>query len=108
MYILITVSFNWTAQPTNPTQAIKGQDVLLTWYYSLTADEQPSTHYGIFWSMLNQSSSDYYQIGKKYFIQHFGTLYDEPRAPPIVVDKSDPATLHVNDVRKEDEGKYRI
>ncbi|KAJ7323117.1 hypothetical protein OS493_032404 [Desmophyllum pertusum] len=63
-------SFNWTAQPSNPTQAIKGQDVSLTWDYSLTADElsNSQTEYGIIWSKLNQSSSDYDDIAARVFI----------------------------------------
>ncbi|KAJ7390885.1 hypothetical protein OS493_021783 [Desmophyllum pertusum] len=112
LYILITVSFNWTAQPTNPTQAIKGQDVLLTWNYSLTADEllTTQTYFTISWKSLTQSSSD--NIGSKFFITgivNVGVIgYNEPKKPHIVVDRTDPATLHIKDVRREDEGTYKI
>ncbi|KAJ7350131.1 hypothetical protein OS493_038332 [Desmophyllum pertusum] len=108
------VSFNWTAQPTNPTQAIKGQDVSLTWNYSLAADEllMTQTYFTIIWTRLTQSSSAYNIIGSKFFITGVvivGQLgHTEPQGPHIVVDKNDPATLHIKDVRREDEGTYRI
>ena len=119
MYILyntfnctyITESFNWTAQPTNPTPAIKGQDVLLAWQYSLTADEllQSQTQYVLYWKKLNQSTFNYDQIGTKiHFKALGGFLYREPRSPHIVIDRDDQATLHIQDVRREDEGTYEI
>ena len=114
MYILITVSFNWTVQPTNPTQAIKGQDVSLTWNYSLTANEllKSQTYFTIIWRRSTQSSSGYDKIGTKYYIIDVidvGDLgYKEPYQPHIVVDRNDAATLHIKDVRREDEGTYNI
>ena len=108
------MSLNWTAQPTNPTQAIKGKDVLLTWNYSLTADEQLKTQtlYGIIWKRLTQSSSVYDSIGTKNYVKFPGNAatltYAEPKDPHIVVDRNDPATLHIKDVRREDEGTYKI
>ncbi|KAJ7390867.1 hypothetical protein OS493_021758 [Desmophyllum pertusum] len=104
-------SFNWTAQPTNPTPAIKGQDVSLTWNYSLTADEllKTKTYFIIAWK-----NSDYGidNIASKFFIRgavNVGNLgYTEPQLPHIVVDRNDPATLHIKDVRREDEGTYKI
>ncbi|KAJ7376166.1 hypothetical protein OS493_036545 [Desmophyllum pertusum] len=32
----------------------------------------------------------------------------EPQDPHIVVDRNDPATLHIKDVRREDDGIYKI
>ncbi|KAJ7323115.1 hypothetical protein OS493_032401 [Desmophyllum pertusum] len=110
-FSLFTMSFNWTAQPTNPTLAIKGQDESLTWNYSLTADEllKSQTYYNIKWTRLTQSSSDYNTIGLKGFSIDFNQIsYNEPHTPRIVVDRHDPATLHINDVRREDEGTYKI
>ena len=119
MYILyntfnctyITESFNWTAQPMNPTPAIIGQDVSLAWQYSLTADEllQSQTQYFLFWKKLNQLTLNYDQIGTKGYLQVIGGLsYQEPRSPRIVIDRDDQATLHIQDVRREDEGTYKI
>ena len=93
------MSFNWTAQPTNPILAIKGQDVSLTWNYSLTDDEElkSQTFYSIKWSRITQSNSGYDNIGTKTFAIDVGFLiYGEPNKPHIVVDRNDPATLHIN------------
>ena len=109
--LYITESFNWTAQPTNPTTAIEGQDVSLAWQYSLTADEliQSQTQFTIFWKKLNMSTSNYDKIGTKGYVQSFGGFgYHEPQSPRIVIDRSDQATLHIKDVRREDEGTYKI
>ena len=119
MYILyntfnctyITESFNWTAKPMNPTPAIKGQDVSLAWQYSLTADEllQSQTQYFLLWKKLNQSTLNYDQIGIKTYLKAVGSfLYNEPRSPHIVIDRNDQATLHIKQVRREDEGTYKI
>ena len=35
-------------------------------------------------------------------------MYSEPRAPHVEISKNDPATLLINNVRREDEGTYRI
>ena len=111
MIILITEAFNWTVQPTNPTQVVKGEDVSLTWQYTLTADEKlkSQTFYGITWKKLNQSSLNYEKIGSMVFTKFAGVLsYSEPKAPHIEIDKNDPATLLIKNVRREDEGTYKI
>lgn len=111
MDILITESFNWTSQPSNPTPVIKGEDVSLTWNYSLTADEllKSQTYYAIKWTRLTQSISSYDGIGSITFVQAIGVpAYAEQTSPHIVIDRNDPATLHVKDVRREDEGTYKI
>ena len=107
----IAESFNWTAQPTDPTPAIKGRDVSLAWRYSLTADEELKSQiqYAIFWKKLNQSTLNYNIIGTRVFSSLSGDLtYAEPQTPQIVIDRSDQATLHIKDVRREDEGTYKI
>lgn len=107
----VTESFNWTTQPNNPTQAIKGQDVSLAWQYSLTADEllQSQTQFLIFWKKLNQLTLNYDLIGTKNYFQFIGAIsYNEPKTLRIVIDRSDEATLHIKDVRREDEGTYKI
>ena len=109
MIILITEAFNWTVQPTNPTLVIKGEDVSLTWQYTLTADQQlkSQTLYGITWKKL--SSSNYKKIGSIVFLKIFGVpAYSEPRAPHIKIDRNDPATLHIANVSRDDEGTYKI
>ena len=83
----------------------------LAWNYSLTADElfQSQTQYFIVWKKLNQSTSIYDQIGAINFVKIIGAVsYQEPRSPHIVIDESDHATLHIKDVRREDEGTYKI
>ena len=82
----------------------------LAWNYSLSADEllQSKTHFVIFWRKLNLPTLNYDKIGTKSFSKLSGTTYGEPQAPRIVIDKSDQATLHISDVRKEDEGTYKI
>ena len=35
-------------------------------------------------------------------------MYSEPGAPHVEISKNDPATLLINNVRREDEGTYRI
>ena len=110
-FFYVTESFNWTAQPTNPTPAIKGQDVSLAWQYSLTGNQliQSQSQFVISWKKLNQSTLNYNNIGTKIFSSLSGRLsYDEPQTPQIVIDRSDQATLHIKDVRKEDEGTYKI
>ena len=112
-YFYVAESFNWTAQPTNPTPAIKGQDVSLAWQYFLTADEllQSQTVSIIkFSKKLNHSSSNYERIATKSFIKVVDPdpAYVEPQTPRIVIDRNDQATLHIKDVRREDEGTYKI
>ena len=85
--------------------------MLLAWQYSLTADEllQSQTQYFLFWKKLNLSTSIYDYIGALNFVKIVGALsYQEPRSPHIVIDRSDQATLHIKDVRREDEGTYKI
>ena len=83
----------------------------LAWQYSLTADEllQSQTQYFLFWKKLNQATLNYDQIGTKSYLQVIGgLLYQEPRDPHIVIDRNEPATLHIKDIRREDEGTYNI
>ena len=111
MIILITESFNWTVQPTNPTLATKGKDVSLIWRFNLTAAEQLKSvnFYLITWKKLNQSSLNYDNIGTRTFLKVVGSpSYVEPRAPHIEIDRNDSATLLINNVRKEDEATYKI
>lgn len=83
----------------------------LAWQYSLTADEQlqGQSEYFLYWKKLNQSTLNYDDIGTKGYILFIGGLsYKEPRSPHIVIDRDDQATLHIKDVRREDEGTYKI
>ena len=84
----------------------------LTWSYTLTADEQTAsqTFLKVIWSKLNGTSffDDF-----AFYLKITGTnpLFDEPNAPRIVVDRSigtSSATLQFNEVRREDEGVYKI
>ena len=86
----------------------------LTWNFSLTANEQADrqSYYGVVWKKFNPSSASYDTIGSKGFVQIIGTVqYAEPQAPHIVVDRAeaiDSATLHINNVQCDDEGRYMI
>ena len=84
---------------------------MLIWEFTLTADERvkSQTFHVIRWKIFNSSSSDYDIIGAKLFLSTHGKLYyNELRAPHIEIDKNDPATLLINNVRTEDEGTYKI
>ena len=83
----------------------------LAWQYSLTADElfQSQTQYFIIWGKLNQSTLKYDKIAGTRFVKLFGEIsYDEPQTPRIVIDRSDQATLHIKNIKREDEGTYKI
>ena len=111
MIILITEAFNWTVQPTNPSLVIKGKDVSLIWQFNLTAAEQLKSDnlYLITWKKFNHLSSNYDYIGSRTYLKVVGRpSYVEPRAPHIEIDRNDPATLRINNVRREDEGTYKI
>ena len=89
----------------------KGEDKSLIWEFTLTADEQ--TKNGLFnfvkWLKFNQSSLNYDVVAVKTFVKVVGsTAYDEPMAPHIQIDRNSQATLLINNVRREDEGTYRI
>ncbi|XP_068733675.1 uncharacterized protein [Montipora capricornis] len=108
-------SLTWTGQPTNPTEAVEGNNVVLTWNYSLTADEQTNSQsfFLIQWFKFNLSSLVFDQIASKTFISLVNPplSYGEPLSPHIVIDrnhKTDSVTLHINDVKRDDEGQYKI
>nr|XP_058943527.1 fibroblast growth factor receptor 3-like [Pocillopora verrucosa] len=109
--IHLSEAFNWTVQTDNPTLVIKGEDKSLIWEFTLTADEQAKKDlfYFVKWRKFNQSRLEYDLVGAKTFVKAFGsTAYDEPMAPHIKVDRNRQATLLINNVRKEDEGTYKI
>ena len=98
-------------QTDNPTLVTKREDKSLTWKFTLTADEQTKNDLFNFvkWLKFNQSSLDYYLVGIKTFVKVVGsTSYDEPMAPHITIDRNRQATLLINNVRREDEGTYKI
>ena len=90
---------------------IKGGDKSFIWNFTLSADEKTAsqTFYAIKWKKFNPLSSVYDQIASKSFVSFIGTpTYNEPKAPDIEIDKYDPATLLINNVKREDEGTYKI
>ena len=98
-------------QTDNPTLVTKGEDESLIWEFSLTADEQTKKDQFNFvkWLKFNQSSLNYDLVGAKTFFKVIGsTTYDEPMAPHITIDRNRQATLLINNVRREDEGTYKI
>ena len=98
-------------QTENPTLVTKGEDESLIWEFTLTADEQTNNDIFNFvrWHKFNQSSLDYDLVGVKTFVRVVSsTTYDEPMAPHITIDRNHQATLLINNVRREDEGMYKI
>ena len=98
-------------QTDNPTLVTKGEDESLIWEFTLTADEQAKSDlfYFVKWHKFNQSSLEYVLVGGKTFVKAFGLIsYNEPMDPRIKVDRNHQATLLINNVRKEDEGTYKI
>ena len=88
--------------------------MVLTWNYTLTADEQTNSQqfFAIEWSKFNMSSLVFDRIAVKTFVAFVGfPTYQEPLSPHIVVDRNhttDSVSLHINDVRRDDEGHYKI
>ena len=113
MCISFEDSLTWTAQPTNPTEAIAGQDVPLTWNYTLTSYELTKSQTFLFvrWRKFNPSNSSYDTIASPNKIVNLAAAYSEPSAPRIVVDRATDtnfSSLLINDVRIEDGGIYKI
>ena len=98
-------------QTDNPTLVTKGEDESLIWEFTLTADEQTKNDifHLVSWRKFNLSSLEYDLVGVKTFVKIVGsTTYDEPMAPHITIDRNHQATLLINNVRREDEGSYKI
>ena len=97
-------------QPENPTLVTIGEDKSLIWEFTLNADEQTKSDLFNFvtWSKLNQSSLEYDLVGAKTFVKSFGLAYKETMAPHIQVDRNRQATLLIKNVRRENEGTYKI
>ena len=98
-------------QTDNPTLVTKGEDESLIWEFTLTADEQAKNDLFHFvkWHKFNQSSLDYDLVSGKTFAKAFGsTVFEEPMAPHIMIDRNRQATLLINNVKREDQGTYKI
>lgn len=106
-------SLNWTAQPTNPIMVRGGQDVSLTWNYSLTSYEQNNsqTLFMVRWRKFDVGTSSFDVFATYVKITGSSAAYHQPNAPRIVVDRSTgnvSATLQFKNVRLEDEGIYKV
>ena len=106
-------SLKWTAQPRNPVETTEGQEVSLTWNYTLTADEQTAsqTFFKVTWRKFNLGTSSFDEFAFYLKITGTNSVFTEPNAPRIVIDRSigtSSASLQFKDVRLEDEGIYKI
>ena len=106
-------SLNWTAQPTNPIMVRSGQDVSLTWNYSLTSYEQNNsqTLFMVIWRKFDVGTSSFDVFATYVKITGSSAAYRQPNAPRIVVDRSTgnvSATLQFKNVRLEDAGIYKV
>ena len=113
-FLLCTAeSLTWTEQPTNPTVVVNGQDVSLTWRYTLTAEEQTKSQssFLVAWQKFNDSSSSFDDLAFRLKINLLTNPVFEEQAPHIVVDRAtgtDFASLKINNVLISDEGIYKI
>ena len=111
-WLPVSESLEWTSEPVNPTKAKEGENVALTWSYSLTPAEQTSSDrlYSVEWLKFNLSISEYSKIASlTRFNGDFS--FSEPNGPHIVVGQPvvlNSATLKINDVTINDEGLYKI
>ena len=106
-------SLNWTAQPSNPIMVRGGQDVSLTWNYSLTSYEQNNsqTLFMVIWRKFDVETSSFDVFATYVKITGSSATYRQPNAPRIVVDRSTgnvSATLQFKNVRLEDAGIYKV
>ena len=106
-------SLNWTAQPTNPIMVRGGQDVSLTWNYSLTSYEQNNrqTLFMVRWRKFYVGTSSFDVFATYVKITGSSAAYHQPNAPRIVVERSTgnvSATLQFKNVRLEDAGIYKV
>ena len=113
MYIPITESLNWTAQPANPTEVTKGQDVSLSWSYTLTADEQTKsdTYFKVQWTKFNPSSSSYAELFSFSITLGAAPQFSYPSDPRIVPDSASGRSssgCKITGVKTDDEGIYKI
>ena len=110
---VIAESLNWTAQPLNPVETTEGQELSLTWKYTLTANEQTAsqTFFKVTWRKFNLGTSSFDEFASYVKFTGSNPTFFEPNAPRIVVDRSlgtSSALLQFKDVRLEDEGIYKI
>lgn len=106
-------SLNWTAQPSNPIMVRGGQNVSLTWNYSLTSYEQNNsqTLFMVIWRKFDVGTSSFDVFATYVKITGSSAAYRQPNAPRIVVDRSTgnvSATLQFKNVRLEDAGIYKV
>ena len=99
-----------------PNRSNRGKlNVVLTWNYTLTTNEQANSQnfFLIQWFKFNSSLLMFDQIAAKQFFSLLDPplIYHESLSPHIVIDKNhktDSVTLHINDVKTDDEGRYKI
>ena len=94
-------------------ESTEGQEVSLTWNYTLTADEQTAsqTFFKVTWRKFNLGTSSFDEFVHYLEIIGSSPSLTEPNAPRIVLDRStgtSSASLQFKDVRLEDEGIYKI
>ena len=110
---VIAESLSWTAQPLNLVETTEGQEVSLTWNYTLTANEQTAsqTFFKVTWRKFNLGTSSFDEFASYLKITGSNPTIFKPDASRIVVDISigtSSALLQFKDVRLKDEGIYKI
>ena len=95
----------WTKYPDSISNVWNGSKVELQWDYNLTTAEQNSAKnsYSLFWKRGNVNAAS-----KTYSIFAPPEVITEPFKPHITINRSEKATLIINDVTKEDEGVYKF
>ena len=94
-------------------ETTEGQELSLTWNYTLTANEQTAsqTFFKVTWRKFNLGTPSFDEFASYVKFTGSNPTFFEPNAPRIVVDRSigtSSALLQFKDVRLEDEGIYKI
>lgn len=107
LYYLIAC-LTWTKYPDSVTLVWNGETVTLKWDYSLNTEEQNAANIALsrIWDRGNESHLEF--VASKVFMSGQSVSYAEDFEPHITVNRSEEATLIINEVAKQDEGVYKF